>query len=260
MFSKADYERNIPNSNKEIAINSPAYKLVTSDLWSVVFLLTKEEAAQYSDSASFKIVFEGKDLSLTGDFSMFTGADGNVFGKLDFNKYMVQFLSERFVNFEIVAQKTTGLKIPISAATNKQFHLVPVDFLAQGGDGSAAAAGFMKEVYSEQGTSIVFVPATIYYSDEEYYYIDLNEIEQLNPGDYLIKPDHNSQRHQLGATDTLLGVYNINKGYAVFKQIEVLSSNAEYYIIKKGMDYGLSVYDHIALDASAVEEGKFIYQ
>mgnify|MGYP000591570898 FL=1 len=58
---------------------------------------------------------------------------------------------------------------------------------------------------------------------------------------------------------TLEGAYNINKGYAVFKQIEVLSTNGEYYTVKKNMDYGLSVYDHIVLDADTVTEGQIIY-
>ena len=69
-----------------------------------------------------------------------------------------------------------------------------------------------------------------------------------------------SGRFQIGANASLEGVYNINKGYAVFKQIEVLAENDEYYTIKKGMSYGLSVYDHIALDADTVEEGALIYQ
>ena len=54
-------------------------------------------------------------------------------------------------------------------------------------------------------------------------------------------------------TQTVQGVYNINRGYAVFRRIEILSSNDEYYTIKKGTDYGLSVYDHIVLDANAVD-------
>ena len=70
----------------------------------------------------------------------------------------------------------------------------------------------------------------------------------------------NEGRFQISASASLQGVYNINKGYAVFKQIEVLASNDEYYTIRKGVSYGLAVYDHIVLDASTVEEGKQIYQ
>ena len=68
-------------------------------------------------------------------------------------------------------------------------------------------------------------------------------------------------RYQIGQTASLKGVYNINKGYSVFKQIEVLDSNDEYCTVKKNMKYGLSVYDHIVLDASIIEkEGVLIYQ
>ena len=81
----------------------------------------------------------------------------------------------------------------------------------------------------------------------------------LKSGDYIVKPD-SSERYQIGRTDSLKGVYNINKGYAVFKQIEILKSNDEYYTIRKGMDYGLYVYDHIVLNAETVYEGELIYQ
>ncbi|MDO5348461.1 MAG: HlyD family efflux transporter periplasmic adaptor subunit [Lachnospiraceae bacterium] len=292
VFNRAAYSRSITKSGQKVPKDSPVYKIVTSDNWSVVFPMTEEDAAEYQDSTSLRVSFDGKDLSVIGDFSIFTGTDGKTYGKLDFNKYMVQFISERYVQFEIVTQKVSGLKIPISAVTNKTFHLVPVGYLAKGGDGDDSTTGFMKEVYSEQGTSVVFVPATIYYSTEEYYYIDISDGNELNAGDYLVKPtganiaeedaasdeegeteaetnDAASQaaraadsggRFQIGASASLQGVYNINKGYAVFKQIEVLASNDEYYTIKKGMRYGLSVYDHIVLDASTVEEGKLIYQ
>ena len=74
-----------------------------------------------------------------------------------------------------------------------------------------------------------------------------------------MKPE-SADRYQLGTTASLKGVYNINKGYAIFKQIEIMTSNDEYCTVKKNMDYGLSVYDHIVLDADTVEEGKLIYQ
>ena len=64
----------------------------------------------------------------------------------------------------------------------------------------------------------------------------------------------------MGSTRALKGVFNMNKGYTVFKEIEILDSNREYYTIKKGASYGLSVYDHIVLDASLVTEGQILYQ
>ena len=58
---------------------------------------------------------------------------------------------------------------------------------------------------------------------------------------------------------SLDGVYNINKGFAVFKRIEKLFENEEYTIVESGTSYGISMYDHIALDSSAVEENDIIH-
>lgn len=293
LFDQAAYSVSLNRfkSGEMLPPNSPVCKIVTSDDWSVIFPMGEEDIVTYGQAASLQVIFSGADLQAEGDFSTIIGKDGKTYGKLDFQEYMVQFLSERFVSFEIVSEQVTGLKIPVSAVTEKTFYLVPLDYLAKGGDKKGTDTGFMKEVYSEQGTSVVFVPATIYYSTEEYYYIDLQECE-INAGDFLVKPtgqniaeediapdaagetmeethEDASQaaraaeregRFQVSASASLQGVYNINKGYTIFKQIEVLASNDEYYTIQKGVRYGLAVYDHIVLDASTVEEGKQIYQ
>lgn len=59
---------------------------------------------------------------------------------------------------------------------------------------------------------------------------------------------------------TLKGVYCINKGYAVFRQISILCENDDYYIVKEGIPYGLSNYDHIILDGSMVTEEEVVFQ
>ena len=58
----------------------------------------------------------------------------------------------------------------------------------------------------------------------------------------------------------MIGVYNINKGYADFKQISILYQNDEYAIVKSNTVYGLNVYDYIVLDASTVNDNEFIYE
>ena len=66
------------------------------------------------------------------------------------------------------------------------------------------------------------------------------------------------QKQALSKRGTLIGVYNINKGYADFKQINILYQNDEYAVVKSNTRYGLSVYDYIVLDASTVEEDEII--
>ena len=57
----------------------------------------------------------------------------------------------------------------------------------------------------------------------------------------------------------LKGAYNINKGYAVFKQIQILCESEEYYIVETGNDYGLASYDHIALVGKDVQENDIVF-
>ena len=256
-FDKTSYTKAITKSGQLVEIGAPIYKIVTSDDWSVVFPMSEDDVTNYGGQTSLKVAFSGRDLSTTGDFSTFAGTDGSTYGKIDFHKYMVQFVSDRYVDFEIESTKVDGLKIPSSAVATKDFYTIPLAYLSQGGDGSDT--GFYKEVYGENGTSVVFTPVTIYYSTDESYYIETGEGSPFQDGDYIVKPE-SSDRFQVGVRASLQGVYNINKGYAVFKQIAILNSNDEYYTIEKNTQYGLAVYDHIVLDANTVTEGQLIYQ
>ncbi len=258
VFDRTGYSRLTIKTGQPAETGTPAYKVITDDTWSVVFPLGEEDLAQFGDKTSLKINFPSENLTMNGAFSVLTGTDGKTYGKLDFKRFMIQFEADRYVDFEVVTEEVKGLKIPLSSVASKDFYRVPAEYLTTGGDGNDS--GFNKEVYSDQGTSIVFVPATIYYSDEESCYIDMGEEEGIHAGDYLIKPG-SQDRYQVGQTGSLQGVYNINKGYSVFRQIEILAENNEFYIVQKGTRYGLNVYDHIILDADAVEgEGVLVYQ
>lgn len=257
VFDRSAYKKVITKSGNVIEKGLPVYKTIVSDLWSVIFPLNDEDKTQYADKTSLTVEFSGRDLKVTGKFSVINGTDGKPYGKLDFDKYMVQFSSDRYVDFEIVSDRVEGLKIPVTAVTDKNFFLVPEDYMTQGGD--STETGFNREIYLASGTTVEFVPTEIYYSQDGNYYIEIGGENGFNQGDYIVKPD-SADRYQIGVSASLQGVYNINKGYAVFKQIDVLVSNDEYYTVKKNMTYGLSVYDHIVLDAKTVTEGELIYQ
>lgn len=256
-FDKGAYTRTMNKSGAEIAAGAPAYKIVTSESWSIIFPLSEEDRAAYGDKTSLQIRLLDYNRKLNAAYSSFTGKDGTSFGRLDLNKYMAQFITDRYINFEIEQPQAQGLKIPISAVTEKNFFMIPKNYLVQGGDSSDS--GFNKETYDANGTSVVFVPTELYSEDKEFCYIEADEDGEFKAGDVIVRPE-SSDRYQIGRTSSLKGVYNINKGYTVFKQIEILDSNSEYYTIKKGLNYGLSVYDHIVLDASTVGDDQLLYK
>ena len=97
---------------------------------------------------------------------------------------------------------------------------------------------------------------SIYQETDEDYYVD-NFL--LDVGNNLVKPD-STDRYTISRSATLIGVYNINKGYAEFREIQILYQNDEYSIVKSNTAYGLSAYDRIVLDAETVDVNEFIYE
>lgn len=91
---------------------------------------------------------------------------------------------------------------------------------------------------------------------EDSFYIDA---KVYNSGVQIIMPDSN-EKFTLSKTEKLQGVYNINNGYAVFKQIEILSESNDYAIIADNTDFGVTIYDHIVLKGDSVAEKQIIFQ
>ena len=183
----------------------------------------------------------------------YTNPDGDTFVALTFTNSMVTFCTDRFIEIELITEEKKGLKIPVSSIIQKDFFVVPKEFVTQGGE--YGRDGVMRENYTEDGKATTeFVETTIYNATEKEYYLDDST---LRSGDYLIKPE-STEKFAVSTKGSLMGVYNINKGYADFKQINILYQNEEYAIVESNTQYGLSVYDYIALDATAVEDNEII--
>ena len=117
----------------------------------------------------------------------------------------------------------------------------------------------IRQCYQEDGSiSKERVEIEVYYfdSDTKEYYLDSS---MLNAGDNLYLQE-GEEVYTVSRRATLIGVYNMNKGYADFKQISILYQNDEYAIVKPNTKYGLSVYDYIVLNADSVRDDQFINQ
>ena len=215
---------------------------------------TDAELAQYLLEEEYVQVrfLKNQDVSWA-EVSVLDTEGDSTYVKLDFNNSMISFCTERFVDIELITQEEEGLKVPNSAIAEKEFFLVPREYMTKGANG---ADGVLLETYTEEGEATTeFIATTIYQETEEDYYID-NSI--LKVGDDLVKPD-STDTYTISRSAVLTGVYNINKGYADFKEIQILSQNDEYAIVKSNTTYGLSAYDRIVLDAETVDVDELIY-
>lgn len=253
-FEAKEYEKQQLVSTELVAENDAAYKLITNDNWQIVIQTDAQKAAELLEEDYVKVRFLKNQDTAWAQVSTYTNADGETLVGLSFTNSMVTFSTERFLDIELILDEEAGLKIPNSAIVERQFYLIPQEYITIGGNSDKE--GVLREIYLEDGTpSTEFVETTVYSIEDGEYYLDDS---MLRIGDRLLMPD-STETYTISKQGSLIGVYNINKGYADFKQIVILQQNDEYSIVQSNTTYGLNVYDYIVLDAAAVNEDDFIY-
>jgi len=185
-----------------------------------------------------------------------TEKKNDIYANITFKDSMIRYADERFVNIELILEDESGLKIPKTSVTEKDCYAVPIDYITSGG--ASQNEGVYRQTTKKGKTTTEFIPVTIINEDTEsgIAYLDT---ENLKKGDTLLLPE-SSDTMDLLKTESIKGVYNVNKGYAVFKQVQILSESDEYYIIAEGNSYSLSNYDHIALNGDSVRDNQIVSQ
>lgn len=256
LFDEENYERNYLVNNGLVAAGDPVYKLVTGEDWSIVIQVDKDVADRLVQKEKYvEVRFLKNQYTAWGQAAEYTNEAGDTFVSLTFTNSMITFCTDRFLDIELLLDEETGLKIPNSAIVTKEFFIVPKSYVTKGG--ANGNDGVLLETYNEEGEAITqFVETEIYEETETEYYLDDST---LRAGNYIVMPE-TGEKFAVGKTGSLKGVYNINKGYADFKQISILYDNDEYSVVKSNTNYGLSVYDYIVLNAEMVKDNQFIYE
>lgn len=251
------YEKKQMLSNTLMALEDPVYKLSTSENWSLVIPIEAVRGAKLQEEGFVKVKFLKNQYESWGEVKLLSNADGNTYLQLSFTNSMITFVGDRFLDVELILEDEKGLKIPNSAIVQKEFFLIPEAFVAPGGNNGGDSV--LRQSYLENGEiSSESLEIEVYNFDSESkeYYVDSSI---LNAGDILYKQD-GQETYTVSKRATLIGVYNMNKGYADFKQINILYQNDEYAIVKSNTKYGLNVYDYIVLNADTVSDDQFINQ
>lgn len=254
-FEEKNYQKNQILNNDLLAAGDAAYKLATNERWSVVIPIDAQRGADLEQEGYIKVRFLKNNYESWGELTLLHNSDGNTYLQISFTNSMITFVNDRFLDIELIIHDETGLKIPVSSIVEKEFFLIGKDFITEGtvqGKYSVLRQRYLEngDISSEQLNIDVYS----YNEETQEYYLDASI---LNPGDVLIKLD-SQETYTVSKRATLIGVYNMNKGYADFKQIHILYQNDEYAIVKANTKYGLNVYDYIVLDAKAVRDDQFI--
>ena len=252
-FDRTDYESATVSDQMKISTGEPVYKLITDEDWSVIVRLEDDTARELmeKETTTLKVRIDKDSETLNAAFSVIE-RDGNYYGCLDFDNSMIRYAEDRYLNIELILEDETGLKIPKTAVVQEEFFVIPREYLTTGGNSSAS--GVLKR---DENGNAVFQEVDIYNISEEEDEVYLSK-EDVSAGDVLIRPE-SSDTYTVGDTKTLEGVYNINRGYAVFRKVTVLCENDDYCIVQEGEDYGLYNYDHIVQNGASVEPDEVVY-
>ena len=248
MFESTNVNPNNLRNNESVLAGETVFKLITSDNWNLVMPIDAEMVETLSDGSAIEIEFNEDNATTWCSYSIVDRAGTNYL-VLSLDDSVERYADQRFISINLKLDEKNGLKIPNSAIVDKTFYTVPKKYFTRGEDSSNYG------LLIQNGSNVEFKHTTIYYEDDEFYYIDG---ESVSEGDMCLMVN-SGDKYSIG-TDTgkLQGVYNVNKGYTVFKIIDIIYQNNDYTIVKVGTDYGLSLYDRIVLQGDKVSEDEIL--
>ncbi len=236
------------------------YKIVDDSSWAMVFHLTPEQYDNLSEKSSITFTIKNDGLKLTKECSFYKQGD-DCFCRIVMDNYMIRYIKDRFLEIRLELADEEGLKIPYSSLVDKEFFVVPINYYVSnpGEDPDHPDYGFNFMNYDETTRSLSygFKPCEIYYKDEEngVVYVDTKDLDY---GQYIYSMDDET-RYQVSVIKKIKGVYNVNRGYAIFRRIEIISEDEDYCIVREGANLSIGKYDHILLNASLLKENNEVY-
>lgn len=256
-FDEENYTKNQYLASNRFGKSDDVYKLVTKEDWEIVIRVDTERVPELQEAEYVKVKFMEDQYETWGKVTVYgNDEEENItFVGLSFTTSMMNYITDRFIDVELILEEKTGLKIPNSAIAQRNFFLIDEEYIIE--HGSDGAQGVMRQTFTEDNEiTSEFVETPIYNVDEEagLYYVDESV---LKVGDVLYRED-STETLTVSKQASLTGVYNINKGYADFKRIIVLYDNDEYSIVESDTKYGLRPYDYIALEAATVVADQFV--
>lgn len=251
VFDEKSYRMQHLMSGDRVQAGDPVYRLIDSEEWSLYIKLTAKQIVKLDTTSTIRVKFLKDGVTQNAAFTIIDGGDGRYYGRLDFNSGLIRYLDNRFIDIELVTNSAVGLKIPVSSIVTKQFFTIPEAYATYGGN--RKNIGFLKASTDRDGNaSTTFVTPTIYNHADGRYYVDESFFHE---GDIIIR-DGSTDRFIVRDTASLEGVYSMNKGYAVFRRINILDKNEDYCIVEKGISYGIAQFDNIVENASSVRESQ----
>ena len=253
-FDKAGYEKKSMKSGDIVSAGGAVVKIIPSEQWNIVAPISAEQIAEIEGNSYITFRINNSNFTITMPYTIINGSDGTYIN-IAIDKYMSNYVSERFLNVEILRSDDSGLKIPTSALVEKDVYKIPLSYLTGGSNQSNTNRINIQRRDENGKESIQQMKPIIYKIDDEYAYIDPKDIED---SDVLL--DITSEQTiaaSLLETYKISGVYFANQGIAEFRRVTILKTIDEFVLIEGNEE--IKAYDNIVLNANTVTENQLIY-
>ena len=229
--------------------------MTADENWHIVCMITNEQAKSLQEEEKVKFSINNSPNDIRSKFTLIPRGD-YTFLVIQLNKYMVDYISERFLKVEIILNKFEGLKVPNTALLEKEVYKIPKDDIDNDKESGKKHVKVLRYDDATNGdASEKDIDLIVYKSDEDYYYVDK---DAFNDTDILLAGKKRSQKPVMSLErDKMNGVYLANTGIADFTEVEVVKSQDEFTILND--DGYLKEFDNIVLDSSEVYENQTLY-
>ena len=276
-FDEEQLEARVYPTGREARAGEFAYKIIPDDTFSIAFRMNETDLARYEGKNYLSVSLTKLKVTQNAAFHTVRTSDGVLCGILTFQKYGSSYLKDRYIDFVLEEEQVSGYRIPVTSVLTRDFLLIPSSYIMKSaGEGTKV----FKEITDSSGrTDVTAVGVSVYAVSGDMVFISSTK---LQAGDYLVFPEESrirryengelttvsvfeadmSNRFHLSVTAPLTGVYNVNKGYCIFRQVEILEQTRDgfYYLIAPQTAYGLSAYDRIIQEAGSVTDNQIVFQ
>lgn len=242
-------ERRQVAAEGRVASGDAAYKLVTSNDWSLIAELDDNYYKSLKEEETVRVTVLRDGVSFNASIKHIK-SNGRHLVMLTTSRYMERYINDRFLRIEFGLRHAKGLKIPNSSLLKMEYYEIPPEFITN----TNGKPTIVKQTVDEEGNpGVENIDVTSTFTEDEKTYI---RDSRLKAGDTIMSGKGNV--FTLNAKMEREGVYSVNEGFCRFKPVDVVYQNKEYSIISDLTEGGLSAFDHIVVDPSELTDDSFI--
>ena len=244
-------------TKKKQSAGVPVYRLVEGQDWQLMISLGQNDynrlKKREEDTSAIQITFHKDNFTTSAQYHC-VKQNGRYYVVLSFDNYIQRYLNQRYLYVTLTLSETEGLKIPSSSLVKKDVYKIQKSFLVNGGNSSKKnQVNIMKT--NKKGEKILTQTAVdIYKTDEKYAYVSSKNLKK----GVVVSETNKEKIYTLKNTTQIQGVYIVNRGYTVFKQVVMVERNEDYCIVD-AQSSGIELYDRIILNSDTVKEDQVIY-